>query len=437
MKVEVNSKAVSTSELAAIIARAGNGKRSKRLWLAGTLLAVAVALALIVTVAGLGDAPAGPRYVTEPVTNGNITLTVTATGNLAPTNEVTVGSELSGRVLQVDVDSNDRVVSGQTLAVLDTRSLENELKAKAAALESAVAAVSQARATLKEAEAALARQQTLKKLSEGRVPSLAVMESALAAAARAEADLQSALAKEGEARAQVELKEADLEKAVIRSPVDGVVLSRSIEVGQTVAASFSTPELFVIAEDLSRMKLEVAVAEADIGRVATGQKAAFRVDAWPDRQYQASVTKVSYGSAITDNVVTYTTELAVSNEDLSLRPGMTATADLEVANRQGVLLVPVAALRFNPQNDAPAAAAEAADRSFIDSLMPRPPRQKERTRTGESTQDSSAGARVWLLRNGEPVAVDVTTGINDGRRVEVSARDLAAGDLVIIREVST
>lgn len=130
MNVEVNSKAVSTSELAAIIARAGNGKRSKRLWLAGALLAVAVALALIVTVAGLGDAPAGPRYVTEPVTNGNITLTVTATGNLAPTNEVTVGSELSGRVLQVDVDSNDRVVSGQTLAVLDTRSLENELKAK-------------------------------------------------------------------------------------------------------------------------------------------------------------------------------------------------------------------------------------------------------------------------------------------------------------------
>ena len=311
MNVEVNSKAVSTSELAAIIARAGNGKRSKRLWLAGALLAVAVALALIVTVAGLGDAPAGPRYVTEPVTNGNITLTVTATGNLAPTNEVTVGSELSGRVLQVDVDSNDRVVSGQTLAVLDTRSLENELKAKAAALESAVAAVSQARATLKEAEAALARQQTLKKLSEGRVPSLAVMESALAAAARAEADLQSALAKEGEARAQVELKEADLEKAVIRSPVDGVVLSRSIEVGQTVAASFSTPELFVIAEDLSRMKLEVAVAEADIGRVATGQKAAFRVDAWPDRQYQASVTKVSYGSAITDNVVTYTTRTSV------------------------------------------------------------------------------------------------------------------------------
>lgn len=380
-------------------------------------------------------------FLTEPLSRGSVALTVTATGNLEPTNEVTVGSELSGTILEVYVDSNDLVKKGQALAKLDPTKLTQETESTRAKLRSAQANLLEAQATLKEAEADLSRLRKLQELSNHQLPSAAEMATAEATAARAEAGVAVAEAAVEQAEAQLRVNENDLEKAVIRSPIDGIVLTRDVEPGQTVAASFTAPELFVIAESLEHMKLTVAVAEADIGRLADGQSAQFRVDAWPQRQYPAVVEKVSYGSSVTDNVVTYDTELRVENGDLTLRPGMTATVDIAVAEEKNVFLVPSAALRFKPappdNSEGPplSAGEKPSERSFVQSLAPMPPRPP-RTRSGgnETNQPPSPGeSEIWILRDGHPEPVPVIVGISDGRRVQISSPELTEGLPVILR----
>lgn len=390
-------------------------------------------------------------YTTEPVKRGDIKLTVTATGNLEPTTEVTIGSMLSGNAGEVYVDINDRVKKDQELAKIIIRRLDQDTDNSRAALNAAQAKVKQVEATVMESEAALERQQELHKLSGGRTPSKADMVTATAAAARAKADLASAQAAVDQAKASLEANISDQERAVLRSPIDGVVLKRSLEPGQTVAASFNSPELFVIAENLEHMKLRVAVAEADIGRVAAEQKASFTVDAWPDRSYSAKVTRVSFGSAITDNVVTYETELEVANPDLSLRPGMTATADIHVAEGHDVLLVPVSALRFDPhaaseapRGGGPPGAPGAEKKSFVQSLIPSPSRRGSGGGSRGGAADDEGGAaipksgrsQIWILRDGQPVAVPVKLGISDGRLTEVTGEGLSEGAPVIIRASS-
>ena len=415
--------------LAAILAR--ENKSTRRAWLA--------AIALILTLAAAGvawhylaakkrAAEAPPPFITEPLRRGNIALNITATGNLEPTNEVTVGSELSGTVLEVYADINDRVTKGQPLLKLDTTKLAQQTESSRANLAAATASLAQNEATLKEAKATLARQRELHRISDARIPSRADMEAAEAAADRAAAGVLAAQASIDQARAQLDINETDLSKAIIKSPIDGIVLTRSIEPGQTVAASFTAPELFVIAENLGHMKLKVAIAEADIGRVAAGQKATFTVDAWPARSYKASVTKVAYGSALTNNVVTYQTELEVTNNDLSLRPGMTATADISVAEARDVWLVPVSAFRFDP---AAATAAQPAgqSKSFAQSLVPMPPRRQ----TGRPADAAAPGkspdgiARLHILKDGRPQPITVRVGLSDGRHTEVSGDALADG----------
>ena len=367
-----------------------------------------------------------PPYVTEILKRGDISLTITATGNLAPTTQVIVGGELSGTTLEVYVDFNDRVKLGTPMAKLDTSKLSQQTEISRATLKAAQAGVAQAEATVKESAAALNRQ---RELSQAKLVSTADYEVTIATAGRADADLLSAQAVVGEAEAQVRINEYDLSKAIIKSPIDGIVLTRSIEPGQTVAASFTAPQLFIIAEKLERMKLNVAIAEADIGRVAAGQKSTFTVDAWPDRSYTASVSKVSYGSAVTDNVVTYLAELEVSNDDLSLRPGMTATADIRVAESTNVFLVPTAALRFVP---AAAAAPTSAKKSFVQSLIPMPTRNSNRP-TDTDTTVKSSGAHIWVLRDGHAESIAVQLGLSDGRNTEVSGDALTEGLIVVLR----
>jgi HlyD family secretion protein len=367
-----------------------------------------------------------PPYVTEILKRGDISLTITATGNLAPTTQVIVGGELSGTTLEVYVDFNDRVKLGTPMAKLDTSKLSQQTEISRATLKAAQAGVAQAEATVKESAAALNRQ---RELSQAKLVSTADYEVTIATAGRADADLLSAQAVVGEAEAQVRINEYDLSKAIIKSPIDGIVLTRSIEPGQTVAASFTAPQLFIIAEKLERMKLNVAIAEADIGRVAAGQKSTFTVDAWPDRSYTASVSKVSYGSAVTDNVVTYLAELEVSNDDLSLRPGMTATADIRVAESTNVFLVPTAALRFVP---AAAAAPTSAKKSFVQSLIPMPTRNSNRP-TDTDTTVKSSGAHIWVLRDGHAESIAVQLGLSDGRNTEISGAGLTDGMVVILR----
>lgn len=395
--------------------------------------------------------PAAPpvAYITEPLGRGDISLTITATGNLEPTNEVTIGSVLSGNADKVYVDINDRVKKGQELAKITIRRLDQDTDNSRAALNSAKAKVKQVEATLAENEAALARLQELHRLSGGKTPSKADMVTGTAAVARANADLGSAKAAVAQAEAQLQANESDQANAVLRSPIDGIVLTRSLEPGQTVAASFTAPELFVIAENLEHMKLKVAVAEADIGRVQAAQRASFTVDAWPDRSYAAKVTRVSFGSAVTDNVVTYETELEVSNQDLSLRPGMTATADIHVAEAKNVLLVPSAALRFDPS----AASASrpgmggggGEKKSFVQSLIPSPRRSGGGPRGGGDGDRKSSGkggsrdgkAQIWVLKDGKPEAVHVKTGLSDGRMTEISGEELSEGMAVITRANSS
>ncbi|EIQ01168.1 RND family efflux transporter, MFP subunit [Opitutaceae bacterium TAV1] len=434
---------MSTPDLATLIRHNGAGQRSRLSRLLRLLLPVALVLLAVAAwfwwSARARAASQPPPFVTEALARGDIRLTVTATGNLEPTTEITVGSELSGTTLEVYVDTNDHVTKGQPLAKLDTTKLAQETESSRAQLASAQASVAQAEATLKEAQATLARQQELHQLSGGKVPSRLEMDTATATTDRAKADLLAAQASVSQAKAQVLINETDLAKAIIKSPIDGIVLTRDLEPGQTVAASFTAPELFVIAEKLEHMKLKVAVAEADIGRVANGQPSSFTVDAWPNRSYSANVIKVSYGSAVTDNVVTYETELEVANDDLSLRPGMTATADIHVAEAKNVYLVPTAAFRFTPATSAASGASTAQKKSFVQSLMPGPPRRQSSrpAATGDASAASSGRAngtaRIWVLRDGHPVPVQVKVGLTDGRYTEVSGDDLADGLPVILR----
>ncbi|MFT3831559.1 MAG: efflux RND transporter periplasmic adaptor subunit [Opitutaceae bacterium] len=424
-----------STDLAAVVRAGATGLHPRR------KLYLAVAGGVLLLALGYGcrqraeAARLAPSFVTAPVTRGDLTLTITATGNLEPTNEVTIGSELSGTIAAVFVDSNDRVTQGQPLAQLDTSKLEKQILSYRAAVDSAKANVAQAEATLAEAESALTRQQELQRLSGGKMPSKADLDAAVATAARARADLASARAAVSQTEATLASNERDLAKAIIRSPTDGIVLTRSVEPGQTVAASLSAPELFVIAESLEHMKLEVTIAEADIGRVAVGQSSTFTVDAWPDRAYSAKVTKVAFGSSTTDNVVTYATELEVENTDLSLRPGMTATAEITVAARAGVLTVPAAALRYTP---AAPAASSAEKKSFLQSIMPMPPRPSAAKRPASTETARPAGTgRVWTVSGEEaPRPLELKVGLSDGRRTEVSGEGLGEGLAVITNSLT-
>ncbi len=376
------------------------------------------------------DDDTGPVYVTEELKRGELSLVVTATGNLEPTNQVTVGSELSGTVAEVYVNTNDQVKKGQSIAKLDTTKLTQQTERNRAILLAAKARVSQVEATRMENEAALARQQELHRLSGGKTPSKAAMDAAVAAVARTAADLESANASVAQMEADVKSIERDLEKTIIRSPVDGVILKRTIEVGQTVAASFTAPELFLIAEDLRKMDLVVTVAESDIGRVENGQTASFTVDAWPNRTYTAAVKLVSFGSVITNNVVSYNTELEVANDDLSLRPGMTATADIAVAKRDDVLLVPNAALRFDPNIALMLGKDTEEKKNLMESLSPS--RRWGRGPGVPKSSEQSKGPRVWVLQDGKPAEILVKTGLTDGRFTEATGEGLQEGIQLIV-----
>jgi HlyD family secretion protein len=333
-------------------------------------------------------------YATQPVERGDLTVSVSATGNLAPTNQVDVGSELSGLITNVYVDNNDRVTKGQVLARLDTSRLQDALNQSRAALASAEAQVAQAQATAQQDKANLARLEEVYRVSAGKVPSKTELDTGRADYARAVAAVRTAEAQVAQARAQVSSDSTQFSKAAIKSPVNGVVLSRQIELGQTVAASFNAPVLFTIAEDLSRMRLQVKVDEADVGQVQKGQRATFTVDAFPGRTFPAVIERVdvganasgaatstsSTGTASASNsstVIAYTARLAVNNSAMLLRPGMTATADIITTEKKNVLLVPNAALRFSPARSG----SGASGRSGVTSvLIPARPRRNQATR---------------------------------------------------------
>jgi HlyD family secretion protein len=365
------------------------------------------------------------QYKTLKCTQGELTVTVTATGNLAPTREVDVGSELSGIITQVTVDYNDHVKQGQPMAYLDDTKFKAAVMGSRAALASAKAKLQQAQATMRLKQQNLQRLRQAGSLSSGRALSPYDLETAEADLQIAKADDAAAQAAIQQAEATLKVDETNLSKTVIYSPVNGVVLLRSVDPGQTVAAAMQAPVLFTLAEDLTQMELQVDVDEADVGEVAEGQSATFTVDAYPDRKFEATITQVRYGSQTTSGVVTYTTLLKVDNPDLALRPGMTATADIVVQKIENALLVPNAALRFAP----PRPALTNKSRGLIGMLLPRPPHRESNP---SETSNNKYQQRVWILKQGRPVPIAVAIGPTDGSLTVIEHGKLQAGTPLVV-----
>lgn len=407
----------------------------------------AVLLILILLVARCFSGEDKPSYSTREARRGDLTITVSATGNLKPINQVDVGSEQSGKITQVFVDVNDRVTRGQKLAELDTRRLVDSINQNRAQVASSQAGVAQAQAQVALTKATLDRQENVFRLSGGRVPARTELDSARAEYQSALANLRSQQAQVRVGQAQLSTAQTNLSIAQIVSPVTGVVLSRDIEPGQTVAASFNAPVLFTIAEDLTKMEVEVSVDEADVGQVKEGQSANFSVDAFPGRTFPATVSRVNVGSNASSSsssssasstttsstagtVVAYTAVLRVDNKDEILRPGMTATADIVTQELHDVLIVPNSALRFKPNDNA-------GQGGGITSQIVPGPRRFRRGKAQQVNFGVGSSQSVYVLdADGNPKAVQVTVGATDGARTVITGGDLKPGARVITGQLA-
>ena len=374
-------------------ARLGLGKRLQRSWarrhkwwlIAGGTLGLILVLWL-----AFGGKSA-PQYVTQKVTRGPLSIIVSATGTLAPRDQVDVGAEVSGRLDAVNVDYNDKVKKGEVLAQINTDQITAQLD--------------QAKATLAQAEATVVQDALTLKRYRGLMRISGISKQTLDGAI---ADLARAKASVALGKAQVDQYQTQLSKTTIRSPIDGVVLDRKVSAGQTVTAAFQTPVLFTLASDLSRMELDVDIDEADVGQVHAGQMATFTVDAYPSRIFDADLTSVRNSPKTVNGVVTYQGVLMVDNRGGLLKPGMTATADIKVASFKDVLLVPNGALRFTP------------DKTIADKA-PKPP----------APVNGVSWGRVWLLTAGKLSARDLKLGASDGHQTQVLSGDIAPGDPVV------
>ncbi|MNH90973.1 Macrolide export protein MacA [compost metagenome] len=405
-------------DLAAILATSGQKqKRGRGKWL--------LVLCLVLIGGGLGFYLYGSGdgqqfdYTTQAAKTGDLQVIVTATGSIQPTDQVDISSELSGTVRKVNVSYNSPVKAGEVLLELDTNRQEADVQSARAQLASARANVLKAKAEAASAKISFDR---LTSLVSNRISSQQDLDAAKYAydSAVASTDINEAAVLSAEA--SLRLAEINLSKLKIVSPIDGVVLTRDVDPGATVASSLNAPVLFTIAGDLKHMELQVAVDEADVGQVREGQKARFSVDAYPNRHFPAKIESVRFASETVNNVVTYKAILTVDNEDLLLRPGMTATSDITVQSVTGALLVPNAALRYSPPSTMQPRG------SFLSRLFS-PPRP--RGNRGTRNDASAASRSVWVLRNGTPERVSVEMGATDGQFTVVKSPDLKDGDLLI------
>ncbi len=430
--VTTKSKFVQSVDVDDINKTLGVDPTSKR---RGHLIKWAILIVIMVVTTGLALSWFGSshsqtiQYKTDEVERGDLIVTVTATGTLEPVNQVDVGSEISGTVKFVAVDFNDRVKEGQVLTILDTEQLQALVNQSRAVLQVTQAQVKQAEATVIETQRKLRR---ARELAKSGMCSEDDCDTAQAAYDRAEANLLSTKAKVAQSQASLNAEQIRLSKATIHSPINGIVLERNVEPGQTVAASLQTPVLFTLAEDLTQMELHVDVDEADVGQVLVGQQALFTVDAYPDNSFMAEITEVHFSSQTVEGVVTYETILRVDNSALLLRPGMTATADITVNKINNALLITNAALRFTP----PVATVETSSRSgsLVNQLIPRPPRSG--SKSAEEVNRDNKQRLVWVLRDGQLVAIPVSTNATDGIKTEVLKGELEPGMALVVETMS-
>ncbi|MGO8756164.1 MAG: efflux RND transporter periplasmic adaptor subunit [Gallionellaceae bacterium] len=352
------------------------------------------------------------RFATAQVERGSITQTVSANGTLNPVKLVTVGSQVSGTVTKMYADFNDRVKAGQVLLEVDPSLMQ-------AQLQQSEANVLSAKASLQLAEA-----------NEKRIRDLFVQEyetrQDLDQAVQA---LEAAKAQLTVAQAQTTSNRTNLDYTIIRSPVSGVVVSRNVDIGQTVAASFQTPTLFTIAQDLSKMQIDSSYAEADVGNIRAGQSANFRVDAFPNRTFHGNVLQVRLNPTTQQNVVTYDVVITVDNPEQILLPGMTAYVNITTAQQDNVLMVPNAALRLHLA-DVKSGSEKSPDAGKSSENRPVGSNQ-DGQKQGVGKVDGGSRGTVYILENGQPKAVRITTGITDSRMTEVRGGDLKEGDTVI------
>jgi HlyD family secretion protein len=385
-------------------------------------------VALLLAAAGgyllLRPAPAKPAWKTEKIARGDVRETVAATGTVNPLTTVNVGTQVSGTIREISADFNSRVKKGQIIARIDPSLLAESVKQAEANLSAAQANLDRARSTAEDARRTLERNRDL--FTRGLV-ARSELDSAQTASEGASASVRSAEAQASQAEAALSNAETNLRYTDIASPVDGVVISRAVDVGQTVAASFQTPTLFTIAEDLTRMEIHTSVDEADIGRVREGQTVEFTVDAYPDKPFEGRVFQVRNAPVAVQNVVTYDVVVRVANPDLLLKPGMTANVTILTAEKKGVLLLPAGALRFKM----PESAAKTAAPS--EKGPPGEPGNGASAAGREGKTGAGAkGSSVWAMVGGAPQRVRFQPGLNDGAFTEVLSGDLLEGQEVLL-----
>ena len=342
-------------------------------------------------------------YKTEKVSRGEINALVTATGTVNAVTTVSVGTQISGTIKKLMVDYNSPVKKGQLLAQIDPTNAQAQVDQANANLWSAKANMEKAAVATLDARRTLQRN---KDLFAQNFIARSDLDTAETNAQSAEAQQKVTKAQVGQAQAALKITQTNLQYTNILSPVDGTVISRSVDVGQTVAASFQTPTLFSIAQDLTKMQIDTNVDEADIGKVQVGQDVSFTVDAYPDTIFKWKVAVVRNAPITVSNVVTYDVVVHVDNSQLKLKPGMTANVSITIETRKDVLRISNAALRFKP--------AEVKGK-------------------GEKTQDKQLmkGTKVWILENCKPKPVKVTLGLSDGNYTEISAGELKEGQEII------
>ncbi|MFB0518046.1 MAG: efflux RND transporter periplasmic adaptor subunit [Acidobacteriota bacterium] len=405
-------------------------------------LSLFIILPIVVAAIAVGYALLNTRgasavnYRTEPLTRGDIQATVVATGSLNAIITVEVGSQVSGRIAKLYADFNSPVKESQVIAELEQSLFLTRVKQNEANYRSTVAALEKSQVNERNAKKSLERNEEL--FQRGLV-SPEEREKAEELYLSSQADVKANHARLEQAQAQLDTSQVDLEHTVIKSPIDGIVVSRNVNVGQTVAASFQAPVLFVIANDLREMQVNCSVDEADIGKVKEGQRAKFTVDAFPDDTFYGTVTQVRFSPVELQNVITYDSIIEVENPELKLKPGMTATVTVIVAESKDVLMVPNQAVGFNPplsreklaslmqgmSGERPQEREEAAGQE-------RPARQGDEARRARMALRES-GTRVWTLNEkNEPIPVFFLPGIKDYNNTEVRRGDLKEGQLIII-----
>ena len=398
------------------------------------LIILAVTI-LIATIVGYFFYKRTPEvsYKTAKIERGPIVSTVAATGNLSAVTTVQVGTQVSGTIQKLYVDFNSRVKKGQAIAEIDPSLFNASVEQSQGNYLSAEANLQKAKVALADAERTFNRNK--KMLTDGIISQgdFDAAETALQSSKAAVKGAEGALA---QTRGSLMQSKTNLRYSTIRSPVDGVVISRAIDVGQTVAASFQTPTLFTIAQDLTKMQIEVSVDEADISRIKLHQKASFTVDSYPEQTFRGKVVQIRTAPVITQNVVTYVVVVNVDNSDMKLKPGMTANVSVEVAKNNDVLKLPPAALRFKPKSKGDDAKERGnGERGGDSSQRPVGGGGSQGGGKGGPGKGKGGGQQVYILKDGKPVATQVKTGIANNSSIELIESTLKEGDEVITEQI--